>query len=135
MDFQKSLYGDRGYLTFTLPVKSWKILASKVITSGTWFVIALAAIIGSFAVAIYTAKEYLGDEAEVLSETIEMLLGKNVNSMIAMVIARILLLFIEFCFFALVIFFTNTVSNTRYFQKHSMLFTIVLFIPIFIIIV
>ncbi len=131
VDFQRSLYGDRGYLTFTLPVKSWKILASKVIVSGAWFVIALAAIIGSMWVGFTSAKDFFGDDAEMLSEMIETLMGKNVESMIAMVIARILILFVEFCFFALVIFFTNTLSNTRYFQKHSMLFTVVLFIPIF----
>lgn len=131
VDFQRSLYGDRGYLTFTLPVKSWKILASKVIVSGTWFVIALAAIMGSMWVGFTSAKDYFGDDAEMLSEMVEALIGKNVDSMIAMLIARILILFLEFCFFALVIFFTNTLSNTRYFQKHSMLFTIVFFIPIF----
>lgn len=131
LDFQKSLYGDRGYLTFTLPVKSWKILASKVLVSGTWFVVALAAIIGSLWVAFTSAKGFFGDDAEMLSEMIEALFGKNVDSMVAMIIARIIILFIEFCFFALVIFFTNTLSNTRYFQKHSILFTVAFFVPIF----
>ncbi len=134
LDFQRSLYGDRGYLTFTLPVKSWQILASKIIVSGTWFVIALCAIIGSMWVALSSAKEYFGEDYEMLKDTIEMLFGANVNSMIGMIIARVIILFIEFCFFALVIFFTNTLSNTRHFQKHSILFTIVLFIPIFAVI-
>ena len=131
LDFQKSLYGDRGYLTFTLPVKSSKILGSKVIVSGAWFVIALAAILGSMWVAFSSAKEMVGDDYEMWTETIEALIGKNVNSMLAMALVRIVILFIAFCFFALVIFFTNTLSNTRYFQKHSILFTIVFFIPIF----
>ena len=131
LDFQKTLYGDRGYLTFTLPVKSSKILASKVIVSGAWFVIALAAIIGSMWVAFSSAKELVGEDYEMYTDTIEMLFGKNVNSMAAIAVARIIIIFIEFCFFALVIFFTNTLSNTRYFQKHSIFFTIVFFIPIF----
>lgn len=133
MDFQKTLYGDQGYLTFTLPVKSWKTLASKVIVSGGWFVVALAAILSSMWVAFSSAKEYFGEDYEMFTELIETLIGKNVNSMIAMAVVRLLLLFIEFCFFALVIFFTNTLSNTRYFQKHSILWTILLFIPIFFI--
>lgn len=131
LDFQKTLYGDQGYLTFTLPVKSSKILASKVFVSGAWFVIALAAIIGSMWVAFSSAKELVGEDYEMYSDMIEMLFGKNVNSMVAMAIARIIILFIEFCFFALVIFFTNTLSNTRHFQKHSIFFTILFFVPIF----
>ena len=33
MNFQKSLYGDQGYLSFTLPVKGSTLLISKIITS------------------------------------------------------------------------------------------------------
>lgn len=131
LDFQKSLYGDRGYLTFTLPVKSRSILASKVIVSGAWFVIALAAIIGSMWVAFSAVKDLAGEDYEMWEDLIAGLVGKDINSMLGMIIVRVLVLFIEFCFFALVIFFTNTLSNTRYFQKHSIFFTIIFFIPIF----
>lgn len=34
--FQKELYGDRGYLTFTLPVKGKEILGAKLITALIW---------------------------------------------------------------------------------------------------
>lgn len=131
LDFQRSLYGDRGYLTFTLPVKSWQILASKIIVSGAWFVIALCAIIGSMWVALSSAKEYFGEDYEMMKDTIEMLFGANIDSMVAMIVVRIIILFVEFCFFAIVIFLTNTLSNTRHFQKHSIFFTIIFFVPIF----
>lgn len=131
LDFQKTLYGDQGYLTFTLPVKSWKILASKVIVSGAWFVIALAAILGSMWVAFSSAKEFFTqDDYAMFGDLLEMFVG-NTKSVIGMVVTRVVIFFVEFCFFALVIFFTNTLSNTRYFQKHSIFFTILFFVPIF----
>ncbi|RVU55696.1 ABC-2 transporter permease [Anaerosphaera multitolerans] len=37
--FRKDLYEDRGYLTFTLPISSQKILASKVLVAFLWFTV------------------------------------------------------------------------------------------------
>lgn len=39
--FDKTMYGDRGYLTHTLPVKKGEILASKYIVSVVWCIVSL----------------------------------------------------------------------------------------------
>jgi len=39
--FYKSMYGDEGYLTFTLPADTWQILLSKSLTAVLWEVIDL----------------------------------------------------------------------------------------------
>ncbi|WP_097028541.1 ABC-2 transporter permease [Clostridium peptidivorans] len=38
--FEKEMYEDRGYLTFTLPVSGRKIVGSKIITALIWFAVA-----------------------------------------------------------------------------------------------
>ena len=130
-DFQKSLYGEQGYLTFTLPVKSWMILASKVIVSAVWFVVALAALLASLWVTIVVLKEeVLGDNYDLIMGVLEQVSTVNVSSVIVSLVARIILYFIQFAFFTITVFFTSTVANTRHFQKKNIFWTIVLFVPI-----
>ena len=129
--FHKTLYGDQGYLTFTLPVKSWKILLSKVLVSTSWFVIALAALFGSMWVtAVVLKQEVLGENYELIMDLISQFSTVNVPELIATIIAKIIVFFVEFAFFTITIFFTSTLANTRLFQKRSILWTIVLFVPI-----
>lgn len=130
-DFHKSLYGERGYLTFTLPVKSWKILLSKVLVSTIWFVIALAALFGSMWVTVVVLKEeVLGENYDTIMGLISQFSTVKISSFVASVVAKIIVFFVEFAFFTVTIFFTSTLANTRPFQKRSVLWTIVLFIPI-----
>ncbi len=130
-DFQKTLYGEQGYLTFTLPVKSWMILASKVIVSAVWFVIALAALLASLWVTIVVLKEeILGENYDLIMGMLEQVSTVNIASTIFSIVIRIILYFIQFAFFTITVFFTSTVANTRYFQKKPIFWTIVLFVPI-----
>lgn len=39
--FHKSLLGDEGYLMFTLPVKPWQHILSKLIAAAVWFVVSV----------------------------------------------------------------------------------------------
>ncbi len=129
--FHKTLYGDQGYLTFTLPVKSWKLLLSKVIVSTTWFVIALAAFFGSMWVTVVVLKQdVLGENYEAIMGLISQFSSVKVSEIVATVIAKIIVFFVEFAFFTITIFFTSTLANTRLFQKRNILWTIVLFVPI-----
>lgn len=45
--YQNNLYGEEGYLTFTLPVKSWQIILSKLLAATIWAV--ATAIVGILA--------------------------------------------------------------------------------------
>jgi hypothetical protein len=130
-DFQKTLYGEQGYLTFTLPVKSWMILASKVIVSAVWFVVALAALLASLWVTVIVLKEkVLGDNYDLIMGMLEQISTVNVASTIFSIVIRIILYFIQFAFFTITVFFTSTVANTRHFQKKPIFWTIVFFVPI-----
>ncbi|MBQ8228079.1 MAG: hypothetical protein IJZ88_03605 [Clostridia bacterium] len=130
-DFQKSLYGEQGYLTFTLPVKSWMILASKVIVATVWFVVALAALLASLWVTVVVLKEeILGENYDLIMGMINQISTVNVASMAVSAVIRIILYFVQFAFFTITVFFTSTVANTRHFQKKNIFWTIVLFVPI-----
>lgn len=48
VDFYQTLLTDQGYLTFTLPVRSWQILMSKVLCGSAWsLIIAVITAVGS----------------------------------------------------------------------------------------
>ncbi len=50
MRFYKSMVGDEGYLTFTLPVAPYEILLSKLINAALWTVFGFIAIIASISI-------------------------------------------------------------------------------------
>ena len=134
-DFQKTLYGEQGYLTFTLPVKSWMILGSKVLVSTVWFVVALAALFGSMWVTVVVLKEeVLGENYDLIMSVLSQFSTVNVSAVVVSVVIRMILYFVQFAFFTITVFFTSTIANTRHFQKRSTLWTIVLFIPIAVIV-
>lgn len=130
-DFQKSLYSDQGYLTFTLPVKSWMILGSKVIVSAVWFVIALVALLGSLWVTMVVLKEeILGENYDLVMGMLSQISTVNIPAIIVSLFVNILIYFVQFAFFTITVFFTSTISNTRHFQKKPMMWTIIFFVPI-----
>lgn len=130
-DFQKTLYGEQGYLTFTLPVKSWKILGSKVIVSTIWFVVALAALLGSLWITIVVLKEeILGDSYDLIMGMLSQVSSINISSIAISLFVRLILFFVQFAFFTITVFFTSTLANTRHFQRKSTLWTILFFVPI-----
>lgn len=121
IDFHKSLYGDRGYLTFTLPVKSWKVLLSKLIVSGAWLLVALAAILGTGVLFVTTVDSEYGEMIDI----VETFADINVASYVILMFTKVVILFIEFCSIAILAFFANTCSNVWKFQKHPVIFTII----------
>lgn len=71
MRFYKNVVRDEGYLTHTLPVHTWQILASKLISSYIWFFSAF--IIGGICIGIGMGEPFwIFDFFEELSEVISM---------------------------------------------------------------
>ena len=77
--FYKNLLGDEGYLMFTLPVKTWQHIISKLLTSMMWIILSFLVIISSILILlnidnlfselgrlISTAREFLGDNLMIL---------------------------------------------------------------------
>lgn len=133
-NFQKSLYGDQGYLSFTLPVKGSSLLFSKILTSIIWFAIAFACLMGSMVIFYTVIKEDLiGAENYQTVETLLPILlnGKSVSEIITTGIIYLVSFFIEFAALTLGIYFSISLANTRFFQKHYSIWTVIFMFAIF----
>ncbi|MBQ8575461.1 MAG: hypothetical protein IJ447_05370 [Clostridia bacterium] len=127
-NFQKSLYGDQGYLSFTLPVKSVSLLASKVIVSTVWFIAAFACLMGTMAIMYYVIREdYIGQESYAMIESMLPILlgGKSLATVIASTVISLISFFVRFAVLSIEVYFAISLANTRLFQKRYLLWTIV----------
>lgn len=131
-NFQKTLYGDQGYLSFTLPVKSSMLLTSKVITSTVWFIAAFACFMGTMALTFFVVKEdVLGDSYETIESILPMIAeGKSLGTIVLYIAVQLISIFIRFAMFTIEVYFAITLANTRLFQKRYLLWTIVFSIGI-----
>lgn len=136
-NFQKSLYGDQGYLSFTLPVKGSSLLVSKIITSTVWYIAAFACFMGTMVISFTVLKnDLVGEENyDMIQSLLPMFLGgKTLASIITLVIVDLVKIFIEFAVVTLALYFAISLANTRLFQKRYVLWTIIFVIASFIII-
>lgn len=131
-NFQKTLYGDQGYLSFTLPVKSVSLLTAKVITSTVWFIAAFACLIGTMAITYTVVKEdIMGDSYETIESMLPLFLGgKALSTVILSIVLTLVNYFIRFAVLTIEIYFAITLANTRLFQKRYLLWTIIFAIVI-----
>lgn len=133
-NFQKSLYGDQGYLSFTLPVKGSTLLISKILSSTVWFVAAFACLMGTIAVtAIVMKEDILGEETYSMIETLlpMFLGGKAITTIVTTAVVYMVAYFIQFAVVTIEMYFAITLANTRYFQKKYTLWTIVFTVGVF----
>ncbi len=127
-NFQKSLYGDQGYLSFTLPVKSVSLLASKVIVSTIWYIAAFVCLMGTMAIMYFVIKDdYIGEESYAMIESMLPLLlgGKSVATLVATIVISLISFFMRFAVLSIEVYFAISLANTRFFQKRYLLWTIV----------
>ena len=133
VNFQRSLYGEQGYLSFTLPVKGSTLLFSKILASTVWFVAAFLCLMGSAAITYFVVKEdVIGDET---FSTIESLLpmflqGKSVSTIVTSIVISMISYFLRFAVITLEMYFAISLANTRHFQKRYLLWTIIFTIVI-----
>jgi len=129
-NFNKTLYGNQGYLTFSLPVRSGSLLASKAVVAMLWlalsFVMFVGLVMGTSSFIAKIATEQVGEQN---LEMIKTLIGmfKEMPSTYTMVLYAVYLVITLFIFCFLVIsaiFFAVTLANTRPFQKHMTLWII-----------
>lgn len=126
MDFQKSLYGDQGYLTFTLPVKRLAVLSSKLIVSTFWYLMAIATVFGALFITTDVIGQSMGEEAVGLVDMLLALFDENLNVgvLVFMLICLLINVFIAAFLYMVEVCFAITLSNTRHFQKHHVIFTL-----------
>lgn len=133
-NFQNSLYGDRGYLSFTLPVKGSTLLVSKILTSTVWFIAAFGCFMGTIIVSAIVMKEdILGEDTYSMIESIlpMFLGGKTIATVITTVIIDLIDIFIKFAVVTIEMYFAITLANIRYFQNRYTLWTIAFTVGVF----
>lgn len=129
-DFFKSLFSPQGYLSFTLPVSSNQLLGSKVIVYGTWMILSYATFFFTTVYLMnYTADKVIGMEKISLIETFMGMLGDipSMTQIIAYAVYMVLTFFAMFLSFLLIVYFSITLSHIRQLQKHSKIFSVLIF--------
>ncbi len=127
-NFQKSLYGDKGYLSFTLPVKRVSLLASQVVVSTVWYILAYVCLFATIAVNAYVFKEdVIGQESYAMIESLlPMLLGgKSLSTIITTIVVFLVIIFLLLLLVSNAIYFAISLANTRLFQKKYTLWSVV----------
>lgn len=83
VDFYQTLVTDQGYLTFTLPVRPWQILMSKVICGSVWsLIISVITIVGTFGMqAVAAAGVVSFQEFEIAFAILEELMQTVIGSL------------------------------------------------------
>lgn len=129
-DFNKSLFSPQGYLSFTLPVSSNQLLGSKMIVYGGWMLLSYAVFfLTTMSLVSYGEKYVIGEEKV---DTLEMMLVNFLDfpsksqifaygAYFAVQVFALLLTFVT------IVYFSISLSHIRVFQKHSMVFAVIIF--------
>lgn len=75
--FQKNLLSDEGYLSFTLPVKTWQHVLSKLISSLMWIILSILVILFAFSIMTRVSIPGLIDALTVSFNEIGMVFGSS----------------------------------------------------------
>lgn len=118
-NFQKTLFGGQGYLSFTLPVTSGQLLAAKAITAFCWMLLSYAVAAGIFIGVYLYATAMIGEDVkmaiQMLSMMVEGIPDANTVKLVILLIAFIL--FVRIIVLIAQLYFAITLSNTRIMQK------------------
>jgi len=123
----RSLFTERGYLTFALPVSSLEMLASKFITNVTFMLLSIAEAVGLVYVAMTNMRRVVENAADALLDQLNMASFKESLSVESLGLPSFgeLMQFLTFVLIVVVVFlilammiclFVLTVSHVRPFQ-------------------
>lgn len=128
-DYQKSLFGQQGYLSFTLPVNSRQLLGSKLIVYGFWMLISFADFVVVLDVlGTYTNREY-GEMIDTASGLLTLFADfPSKSQIIAYAIYFIIEFFALVLSFIVMIYFAIAASHMRQFQKRNIIWSVIIFV-------
>lgn len=129
-NFNKTLFRDQGYLSFTLPVTSGQLLFAKALVSFFWILLSYASVLLIFAAIYMYATDQIGSEniamVKILISTITDIPDTAaVLKVLSVIIIRV---FLKITFLIAEIYFAITLSNVRPFQRQSFLPAIAIFV-------
>ncbi len=132
-NFNKTLFRDQGYLSFTLPVTSGQLLFAKAFCSFCWLILSYASLVAIFVAIFYFASEQVGEEniamIKILISTMAEL--PDAGAVISVVAALVTRVFLKITFLVAEIFFAISLSNVRPFQRQSFIPAILIFIVLY----
>lgn len=118
--YNRSMFGAEGYLTFTLPVSSNQLLASKVIVSSIWILLSYIVLIGTMAITVAYAQYQINDDTKIAIQMFLEIAGvPSTKSLIEMGIFFVFDIFVGIFFLVSVVYFSLSLANTRIFQQRS----------------
>lgn len=136
-NFNDSLYGSQGYLTFTLPVKSSQILLSKFFVSFVWLVAGYVMMLLTWLIVFFFARAKSNGMLETITalvQSLEIIESLPTTALVvkyaALVLAGYGITVISYVSF---VFFAVTVANTKHFQHKSLLYGLVFFFAVYVV--
>lgn len=136
-NFNDSLYGRQGYLTFTLPVRSRDVLFSKFLVSFIWIIVGYIVMLLTWVIVYLFARAKSQGMLETLTGMLQGFeaIGTLPTTKLVIEYAAILLsgYGITVISYVSFVFFAVTLSNTKRFQHKPLMSGIVFFFIIYVI--
>lgn len=127
-DFNKSLYSQQGYLSYSLPVTSNQLLGSKMIVYGMWMFVSYAV---SLLVWAYLASYAEGNENIKMADVLLTMFGLPSLAHIKIYAIYYIILFFVITFsFISIIYLAITAGHMRKFQKSPTMSAVIFFVII-----
>ncbi len=132
-DFNKALFSQQGYLSFSLPVSSNQLLGSKMIVYGGWMFVSFAV---TLAVLGYIAALAEGNEKVQLADIALAMLGlPSVAHIKVLALCYIFDFFVSVFSMVSMVYFAITLSHVRTFQKAPVFWSVIIFLINFALII
>ena len=134
-NFYKTLYGQQGYLSFTLPVTSGQLLAAKAIVDFLWMIVSYAVSIGIMIWIYDYVTSLIGDNNITMIKMIISMFRSmpGAKAIKGYLVLLVFAVFIQLAFLISELFFSITFANTRVMQKLGAAGPIIVFFAIFIV--
>ncbi|WP_101772840.1 hypothetical protein [Peptostreptococcus faecalis] len=127
--FKKSLLGDEGYLMFTIPASSFKIVMSKMTTMILFYIITIIIFVLSVSVMIYIT---LDDKSNIIKTLVSISSWVETYnlSLIPSILNTILATITELFAFIATIYLSLSIAQIGRLKKHSNLYAIIIFFAV-----
>lgn len=136
-NFNTSLYGNQGYLSFTLPVKSSDMLFAKFLVSFIWIIVSYIVMLLTVLIVVFYAKSRSQGMLESIMGMLQSMEELSTLPTVSLIIKYIVIIglgsLITVAAYVSFVFFAVTVSNTRKFQHKTLLFGLVFFFIVYMI--
>jgi hypothetical protein len=134
-NFKKTLYGDQGYLSFTLPVTSGQLLAAKTITSFCWMLLSYLVAAGIFIGVYLYSTAMIGEDVKMAIQLMmSMFDGMPSTSTIKLVVLLFaVIVFVRIVVLIAQLYFAITLANTRIMQKFGGFAAFAVFFIVFVV--